>query len=237
MRKARALRMALAAAALPLAAWPAAAEYRGLLDCTVFDAPREGRLATCTGRVSHQHPHWTWVVRGEAPNRVTAIEIYEREKPEPRQVIKGFVARPALTPGDGREKGSIALILQDVNFDGAADLRLARGPAGDIGVRYRWWTFDKEKGEFVATDLLDEVLTPVINARRRSIVGAGTDARGRPLRVLYKWRNGRLDPSAAIARSRDDFGKCTLVHYVVKEGKFEKKQETECREKSDGEFE
>ncbi len=225
----RALALLLAGGWIGAAGPGAAAEYKGLLDCTVDDVPVNGRLATCTGRVSPNMPYWTWVVRGQAPNRVTSIEIYEHEKTEPRQVLRGFTARPALVPGDRRDKGSIALILQDVNFDREADLRIALGPPGDIGVRYRWWLFDKAKGEFVATDLLDAVLSPIVNVRRKSIIGAGKDDKGRALQVLYKWRNDRLDPSAAQARGRDEAGNCIVTHYISKNGKFEKKMVTDCK--------
>jgi hypothetical protein len=220
--------------ALAAAAAPAHAQTGGnVLRCLVHQSPADGRLATCTGRVSAKRPDWTFVLVGRAPNVVTRIEIYEPGRDPPREVIDGFELRPNLVPGDGgRSPGRVDFVLQDVNFDRSADLRLAMGPAGDDGVAYRWFLFDPEAGDggkFAPTDLLDAVKSPVVNASRKLILGAFKDERGRTGRVSFKWRNGQLEPVGALAEERTDDGRCIASHYVVREGKFEKLRESECR--------
>jgi hypothetical protein len=226
---------ALAATAmLALAVAPAHAQSGGnLLRCLVPQSPDGGRLATCTGRVSTGQTEWTFVLVGRIPNIVTRIEIYQAGRDEPRQVLEGFELRPNLAPGDGgRDPGRVDFALQDVNFDRSADLRIAMGPAGDEGVPYRWFLFDPDAGDggaFAPTDLLDAVKSPIINASRKLILGAFKDERGRTGRISFKWRNGRLEPAGALAEERTDDGRCIASHYVVRDGKFEKLRESECR--------
>ncbi|MFO0989897.1 MAG: hypothetical protein U1F37_21510 [Alphaproteobacteria bacterium] len=215
---------------LALATAPAFAQSGGnLLRCVVHDAPQAGRLATCTGRVGPKQPQWTFVLVGHAPNIVTRIEILEVGRDGPRQVIDGLDLRPALVPGDGRDPGRVDFVLQDVNFDRSADLRIAVAPGGEDGVAYRWFLFDGDSGQFAPTDLLDQIRNPVVNATRKLILGAFKDERGRTGRVSFKWRDGKLEPVGALAQERTEDGRCLASHYVVRDGKFEKIRESECR--------
>jgi hypothetical protein len=226
MRALAALPLALAA----LAASPAHAQDGGnRLRCIVHDSPEAGRLATCTGRVNTKQTEWTFVLVGHAPNIVTRIEIYQIGRDAPRQVIGGLDLRPALVRGDGRDPGRVDFVLQDVNFDRSADLRIAIGPAGDDGVAYRWFLFDADGEAFAPTGLLDAIKSPVINATRKLILGAFKDERGRTGRVSFKWRDGRLEPVGALAEERTEDGRCLASHYIVRDGKFAKIRETECR--------
>lgn len=218
---------AAAFAAAVLAAAPAAAQSGNLLRCVVHDSPEAGRLATCTGRVGVKQGEWTFVLVGRPPNVVTRIEIYQIGRDAPRQVIEGFEARPRLVRGDGRDPGKIDVVLQDVNFDRSADLRIALGPSDEDGVAYRWFLFDGDA--FAPTDLLDAIKSPVVNATRKLILGAFKDERGRTGRVSFKWRDGRLEPVGALAEERTEDGRCLASHYIVRDGKFEKIRETECR--------
>jgi hypothetical protein len=143
---------AAALALLALAAVPAQAQIAGnQLRCVVHDSPEAGRLATCTGRVSQKQTEWTFVLVGHAPNIVTRIEIYQIGRDAPRQVIGGLDLRPALVRGDGREPGRVDFVLQDVNFDRSADLRIAVSPGGEDGVAYRWFLFDADAEQFAPT--------------------------------------------------------------------------------------
>lgn len=219
--------LALAAA---LAAPPAHAQLGGnLLRCVVHDSPEAGRLATCTGRVNVKLPEWTFVLVGRPPNIVTRIEIYQVGREGPRQVIDGFEARPRLVRGDGRDPGRVDFVLQDVNFDRSADLRIAIGPGDEDGVAYRWFLFSAEGDMFAPTDLLDAIKSPVINATRKLVLGAFKDERGRTGRVSFKWREGKLEPVGALAEERTEDGRCLASHYIVRDGRFVKIRETECR--------
>jgi hypothetical protein len=217
----------LAFAALWLAA-PAAAETGNWMRCVVHHEPEEGRLATCTGRVSPRHPPWTFVLRGEPPNHVAQIEIYETGRETPRQVLANLNLRPPLVQGNGIVPGRVAFVLQDVNFDRLSDLRLAIGPPDADGTAFRWFLFDTDKGEFVATDTLDILRDPIVTPRRRLIQGAFRDERGRSGHIAFKWQGSELVPVGAIAREQSD-GRCIAIHYVVRDGKFERRRETECR--------
>jgi hypothetical protein len=219
-----------ALALLALAAAPAQAQSGGnLLRCVVHDSPEAGRLATCAGRVSPKQTEWTFVLVGHPPNVVTRIEIYQIGRDAPRQVIGGLDLRPALVRGDGRDPGRVDFVLQDVNFDRSADLRIAVGPAGDDGVAYRWFLFDADGEQFAPTDLLDSIRSPVVNASRKLILGAFKDERGRTGRVSFKWKDGRLEPVGALAEERTEDGRCHASHYIVRDGRFEKTRESECR--------
>jgi hypothetical protein len=221
---------ALAAAALlAIAALPAQAQRGNLLRCVVHTLPEAGRLATCTGRVSPKQTEWTFVLAGRAPNIVTRIEIYQIGRDEPRQVIEGFELRPNLVRGDGRDPGRVDFVLQDVNFDRSADLRIAMGPAGEDGVAYRWFLFDSDGEAFAPTDLLDAIKSPIVNAARKLVLGAFKDERGRTGRISFKWREGKLTPVGALAEERTEDGRCRASHYIVRDGKFEKIREIECR--------
>lgn len=219
----------LAAAALIAAALPARAETGNRFACIVHHAPEAGRLATCTGQASTRHGAWTFVLRGRAPNIVTRIEIYEPGRDTPRQVIDGFELRPPLVRGDGREPGRVAFILQDVNFDRHNDLRLAIGPPAAEGTAYRWFLFDPAAGAYVPTTALDALRDPVFNPRRKLVQGAFKDERGRTGRIAFKWRAGKLEPVGAVAHERSEDGRCIASHYTVREGKFAKLRESECR--------
>ncbi len=208
---------------------PAHAQSGNLLRCVVHDAPEAGRLATCTGRVSPRQTEWTFVLAGRVPNVVTRIEIYQVGRDEPRQVLEGFEARPALVRGDGRDPGRVDFVLQDVNFDRHADLRIALGPRDAEGTAYRWFLFEREAEEFAPTDLLDAIKSPIINARRKLVTGAFRDERGRSGRMSFKWKEGKLEPVGAIAEERSAEGGCIASHYVMRDGKFEKLRESACR--------
>ncbi len=226
------MKRSAAAALLLLAvgAQPALAQSGGnLLRCVVPPSPDAGRLATCTGRVSAKLPEWTFVLIGRPPNLVTRIEIYQVGRDEARQVIDGLDVRPNLVPGDGRDPGRVDFVLQDVNFDRSADLRIAIGPADEDGVAYRWFLFDPDSDAFVPTDLLDAIKSPVVNPKRKLILGAFKDDQGRTGRVAFKWRDGKLEPVGAIAEQQTEDGRCLASHYVMRDGKFEKLRETECR--------
>jgi hypothetical protein len=224
----KALAAAALATALAATAATAQTERGNLFRCVVPAVPEDGRLATCTGRVGTQQTEWTFTLVGRAPNIVTRIEIQETGR-EPRQVIEGFEARPPLVRGDGREPGRVDFVLQDVNFDRHADLRIALGPPDADGTGYRWFLFDKDAEAFAATDALDQVKSPIVNARRRTILGAFKDERGRTGRMAFKWRDGKLEPVSAIAEERTEGGRCVASHYTMREGKFEKLRETDCR--------
>jgi hypothetical protein len=145
-------------------------------------------------------------------------------------VIEGFEARPLLVRGvGGRDPGRVEFVLQDVNFDRNADLRIAAGPPDADGTAYRWFLFDSDADAFAPTDLLDAIKSPVINAKRKLVMGAFKDERGRSGRVSFKWRDGKLDPSGAMAQERTDDGRCIVSHYAMRDGKFEKLRESECR--------
>lgn len=224
------LARALAAAALLAAGVPAAAAQSGnLFACIVHDSVDDGRLATCTGRASPSHGVWRFVLRGRAPNIVTRIEICESGRDPPRQVLEGFELRPRLVRGDGIAPGQIDFVLQDANFDRFNDLRLAIGPPEGDGTAYRWFLFDRDAGAFVPTDILDALRDPVFNAKRKFVSSAFRDERGRTGRVTYKWREGKLEPVGAVAFERTDDGRCIASHYAMRDGKFEKRAETECR--------
>lgn len=216
---------------LALAAVPAHAQIGGnQLRCLVHQSPENGRLATCTGRVSPKQTEWTFILVGRAPNIVTRIEIYQPGRDEPRQVLDGFELRPNLVRGDGgRDPGRVDFVLQDVNFDRSADLRIAIGPADEDGTAYRWFLFAADGDAFAPTDLLDAIKSPVINATRKLILGAFKDERGRAGRVSFKWREGKLEPVGALAEERTEDGRCLASHYIVRDGKFEKIRESECR--------
>ena len=219
----------LLAAASAAGALPARAETGNLFKCIVHHSPEEGRLATCTGRVSHQHPEWSFVLRGRVPNVVTSIEVHQRGQETPKQTLSGFELRPNLVRGDGVQPGRVDFVLQDVNFDRFNDLRLAMGPPDGDGTAYRWFVFDREAEEFVPTDALDAVKSPVFNSRRRLVLGSFKDERGRTGQIAFKWREGKLEPVGAIAHERTDDGRCIATHYIMRDGQFEKMRESECK--------
>ncbi len=219
----------LLAAGLFAVALPAHGQSGNLFRCVVHDAPEAGRLATCTGRVSPRQSEWTFVLVGRVPNIVTRIEIYQIGRDEPRQVIEGFELRPRLVRGDGRNPGSVDFVLQDVNFDRHADLRIATGQPEPDGTAYRWFLFDRDGEEFAPTDLLDAIKSPVVNPSRKLVLGAFKDERGRTGRVAFKWRDGKLEAVGAVAEERTEDGRCLASHYIVRDGKFEKLRESECR--------
>ena len=220
---------ALFAGAVTAASPPAYAQTGNLLRCVVHHSPEAGRLATCTAPVATGKGEWTFQIIGREPNIVTRVEIYEIGRDTPRQVLEGFELRPTLVRGDARTPGRIDIVLQDVDFDRHADLRIAIGPAGAEGTAYRWFLFDRGADAFAPTGLLDAIRSPIVNARRKSIQGVFTDERGRTGRMVLKWRDGKLEPLSAIARERTEDGRCIASHYVRREGKFEKTRETECR--------
>lgn len=219
----------LGAAATSAGALPALAQTGNMMKCIVHPSPEEGRLATCTGRVSHQHPEWNFVLRGRVPNIVTSIEVYQRGQETPKQVLSGFELRPNLLRGDGVHPGRVDFVMQDMNFDRLYDIRLAMGPPGEDGTAYRYFVFDREAEEFVPTAALDAVKSPVFNPRRRLVLGAFKDERGRTGQIAFKWRDGKLEPVGAIANERTDDGRCIATHYVMRDGQFEKLRESECR--------
>lgn len=211
------------------------AETGNRLSCVVHDAPEAGRLATCTGLVAPGQPEWRFELRGRTPNIVTRIEIFQGGRERPRQVLDGFEATPTLVKGDTRAPGRVDFVLQDANFDRFADLRLAKAPPGEEGTAHVWFLFDRETGRFRQSDALDLLRDPVFNARRRLVLGAFRDERGRTGRVSFKWRDGRLEPVGAMARERTEDGRCIVSHYIVRDGKFEKRRETECGRDSEPE--
>ena len=158
----------LLAAALAGSA-PARAESGNVLRCDVHATPEDGRLATCTASVGHGKREWTFLLIGREPNLITRVEIFELGSDKPRQVIEGLELRPRLVRGTAISAGQIDVVLQDVNFDRFADLRIAIGPADADGVAYRWFLYDRDADAFVPTDLLDRLRSPVINARRRLV--------------------------------------------------------------------
>lgn len=225
------MRRIFAAAALAAAIAPPAAEAQtgNLLKCLVHQVPEEGRLATCAGRVGGKQREWTFVLRGRPPNVVTRIEIYDTDLEKPRQVIDGFELRPRLVRAEGSFPGRIDFVLQDTNFDRLNDLRLAVGPPDGDGTAYRWFLFDGNAEAFAPTDALDGLRDPIFIIHRKLVSSAFKDERGRTGRVMYKWRGGKLDPVGAIAREQTEDGRCIASHYVMRDGKFEKRNETECR--------
>jgi hypothetical protein len=223
------------AAILALLALSSIAGAAERLACRVHDVPEAGRLATCTGQIGPRYPQWTWVLIGEPPDRITRIEIFEPGKEQPRQVLEGIDERPPLARDFGENRGRVGFVLEDVNFDGMPDLRLAKGPPDESGTAYRWWLFDKSADSFAPSEALDSLRNPAVNRKRRLVIGAARDERGRQARIFYRWQQGQLAPVSAEAQGNDEHGTCVRSHYTVKDGKFEKLRETDCRRISDSE--
>ncbi|HEY7610914.1 MAG TPA: hypothetical protein VIF14_16920 [Alphaproteobacteria bacterium] len=221
--------IAAALLAAALAAPPARAESGNVLRCVVHATPEAGRLATCTAIVGPGKRETTFLLIGREPNVITRVEMFEIGSDKPYQVIDGLELRPRLVRGNALSDGQIDVVLQDVNFDRYADLRIAIGPADGDGIAYRWFLFDRAADAFVPTDRLDRLRSPVINARRRLLQSTFKDERGRTGRIAFKWRDGQLEPVAAIAQERTEDGRCIASHYLQRDGKLEKTRETECR--------
>jgi hypothetical protein len=224
----RLLAPALAGLAAATAA-PAAAETvppaHGLA-CQVHDPPEGGRLATCLGRAHPSLPHWRFVLVGAPPDRVARIDIYEEGRDLPRQTLDAAGARPDMA------RLGRAFVLEDVNFDRRADLRLALaapGAATDAeGIAYRWWIFDAGSTAFIPTTALDGIRDPRVNPHRKLIVGTVVDRRGRRGEATYRWRDGALTPVGAWVIERGENGACTRHHYVRDGEAWRKVREQPC---------
>lgn len=124
----------------------------------------------------------------DAAGRRTDIVIFGQEGI--RQVIhhEGF----ALFSGD--DWGGDLDPSTDVDFDGAADLVLLRGPCGE-GCRYDFYRFDPARGRFAFAPELSALSAPVIDRERREVREFESRAPGGLLHraARYRFAAGRLE--------------------------------------------
>jgi len=112
---------------------------------------------------------------------VRAIEIRRGGDPEPIQRLEGFQTEIRLD-----ESG---FVIEDMNFDGWRDIRLARGSHGEERT-YLCWLYDPETGQYARSEALEQLTEPEFDAQTKTIHAGGSHGK----RQTYSWRNGRLTP-------------------------------------------
>jgi hypothetical protein len=63
-----------------------------------------------------------------------------------------------------------ALYVEDVNFDGYADLRIMKYLPGGANVPYFFWLYDKETDKFVEAKEFEVVLSPQVDAQNKELI-------------------------------------------------------------------
>jgi hypothetical protein len=63
-----------------------------------------------------------------------------------------------------------ALYVEDVNFDGFADLRIMKFLPGGANVPYYFWLYDKESKKFVEAKGFEVVLSPQVDSQNKELV-------------------------------------------------------------------
>lgn len=63
-----------------------------------------------------------------------------------------------------------ALYVEDVNFDGYADLRIMKYLPGGANVPYFFWLYDKETDKFVEAKEFEVVLSPQVDAQKKELI-------------------------------------------------------------------
>lgn len=63
-----------------------------------------------------------------------------------------------------------ALYVEDVNFDGYADLRIMKYLPGGANVPYFFWLYDKDTDKFVEAKEFEVVLSPQVDAQNKELI-------------------------------------------------------------------
>jgi hypothetical protein len=81
-----------------------------------------------------------------------------------------------------------ALYVEDVNFDGYADLRIMKYLPGGANVPYFYWLFDPESQQFQESKALEVVVSPRVDVSRQELISQQRVSAAEYLTEYYKLR-------------------------------------------------
>lgn len=142
------------------------------LDATVLTGDEWGRLAV---EIRAGQPPLEAILLGGAgaedePDRIYSLAVRRQGEERPFQTV----LLPGLElPRDGWRE---LVVVEDADFDGYADLRIAEGLTAGPNVAYIHFLWDPATGSFAAAPELDAIVSPVYDAEAR--------------RIRSEWRDG-----------------------------------------------
>jgi hypothetical protein len=117
--------------------------------------------------------------------RIKRIEIRRGTAAEPFQVIDGLETETPIAAGKPE------LALQDMNFDGYADLRIIELRSAGPNTAYLNWLFDPATQKFLESRELNEIPSAQFDAVNRQIRSSWRDGATRYGTDVYEFSDGR----------------------------------------------
>lgn len=132
---------------------------------TVATASAQELFTELQARVTPDGPPFTFRVLGDPDGAsFSAYGIHVIAPDGSEHMLDQF---DALLP-EGSEID--ALYVEDVNFDGYADLRIMKYLPGGANVPYFFWIYDKETDRFVEAKEFEVVLSPQVDAQNKELI-------------------------------------------------------------------
>lgn len=148
-----------------------------------------GEVARYQAGIHSTLPDFTFVFTGEVLDaagnlaRVERLEVWQSGAPAPLQVEAGLDAETPLAYPE-------AFVIEDLNFDGYADLRLiAFLPAG-ANVPYLYWLFDPQQGLFVRNTQLEAITSPEVDVANQQLLSSWRAGAATYGADTWMWLNG-----------------------------------------------
>lgn len=163
------------------------------------------------------HPdlsEFSFTLKGEALDasskifRVRSIVIYRAQDASPVQIIEGLNTETPVSDT------SFGLEILDMNFDKYGDLRIVEfSPAGP-NVPYLNWLFDPATAQFVRTDELDAITSPVFDRKTGRIRSSWRDGANRYGTDVYLFMEGK---PVLVRKELKEYLKPGVYQWIVSE--------------------
>ncbi len=156
---------------------------------------------------------------------MTKVEILPADDAYPSQTFD-LPGIPFLCPESESEPEFGHVVLEDMDFDGDMDFRIAFDPAWEC-LQYRCWLWDAPSKSYIQRADLEDLASPVFDATSRVVTSACGDAMT-TWETRYRWEaQGALIEFEHIETIEEENAPARRKTYAVKNGERELMKEEE----------
>ena len=116
---------------------------------------------------------------------------------------------PAETFAD--QEYGFGLVLEDMDFDGFADMRLMQYVSAGINIPYHCWLWDPLTHCFVYNEALSAISSPIFDPVGRQVLGFATGGAAEYIDTVYEYRGAELALVGRVTSGYDYEGGTLIV--------------------------
>lgn len=103
-------------------------------------------------------------------------------------------------------------VVEDMNFDGLEDIRIRQFIPAGPNIPYYYWLYDAKTKKFELSKPLESIMSPVFNAKRKTIVSEERLSAAEYVTTTYEFIGGKPTPTEEINKKygSDDYVTTTI---------------------------